>query len=241
MIKKLISQVNFAFFSRTFLAPFGVAFFGILLILLFVVVPFVTLDVGYVMSSPVVPQYLKSAAGFEEFSFSELGRTGVLGLNITTESAEIIRDIPMTFSLSIPKLKIKDALVETNSSNLDPTKLLGHYKGTALPGQTGNALIYGHSVLPIFYNPKNYKTIFSTLPSLESGDEITVAFAGYKYKYKVIKKITQKPSDVDVFDPNPAGLSVRSSTITLLTCVPPGSKTYRLSVVALKTGEGEKL
>jgi sortase A len=146
-------------------------------------------------------------------------------------SKAVVNSTPKIFYITIPRLNIKDAKVETDSTNLSPDHILGHYKGTAYPGELGNSLIYGHSVLPIFYSPKNYKTIFSTLPTLAEGDKFSVSFSGNEFEYKVVTKLTLKPDQVDVFDSNPARLVNKSSTVTLLTCVPPGSKTYRLLVV----------
>jgi sortase A len=40
------------------------------------------------------------------------------------------------------------------------------------PGEYGNIVIFGHSTLPQLYNPKDYKTIFTYLPSLEKKDHI---------------------------------------------------------------------
>ena len=69
------------------------------------------------------------------------------------------------YTISIPKLKIENATVAIGGEDL--AKSLIQYPGTALPGKAGNAVIFGHSILPIFYNPKNYIAIFSTLPTLK--------------------------------------------------------------------------
>ena len=80
------------------------------------------------------------------------------------------------YNLSIPKLKIEDAVVAIGGEDL--SKSLVQYPGTALPGKNGNAVIFGHSILPIFFNPKNYMAIFSTLPTLKNGDEIYIKYDG---------------------------------------------------------------
>ncbi|MBI1869423.1 hypothetical protein HYS11_00445, partial [Candidatus Gottesmanbacteria bacterium] len=67
----------------------------------------------------------------------------------------------IAYHLSIPKLRIKNANVVIGGDDLD--KSLIHYGGTAIPGDYGNGVIFGHSVLPVFFNPENYLTIFSTL------------------------------------------------------------------------------
>jgi len=63
-----------------------------------------------------------------------------------------------TYRLSIPKLKISEAVVVINGEDLKNT--LVQYPGTALPGRFGNTVVFGHSVLPQFFNPKLYDTFF---------------------------------------------------------------------------------
>ena len=64
-----------------------------------------------------------------------------------------------SYELSIPKLKINNALVTISADDLKDTLI--HYGGTGLPGQYGSAVIFGHSALPQFYSPTDYKAIFS--------------------------------------------------------------------------------
>lgn len=129
------------------------------------------------------------------------------------------------YTLSIPRLKIENAVVEIGG--LDIKKKLIQYPGTANPGQPGNAVIFGHSVLPQFFNPKNYLTIFSTLPMLKSGDEILVNFDGVVYKYQVEQMIEVSPDDISVLEQR-----YNDSYLTLITCVPPGTYLRRLVVRA---------
>lgn len=129
------------------------------------------------------------------------------------------------YTLSIPRLKIFNATVEIGGEDLK--KSLIHYGGTSLPGEFGNAVIFGHSVLPQFFNPKNYLTIFSTLPELEKGDEILVNFDGIQYRFQVYKMIEVDPEDLVVLEQRYDG-----SYLTLVTCVPPGTYWKRLAVRA---------
>jgi sortase A len=148
------------------------------------------------------------------------------------EKNEFITPTPEYFYLSIPKLGIKNALVEANSDNLNPVNSIGHYPGTELPGERGNAFIFGHSVLPWFFNPKNYKTIFSTLPELEINDEIIITINGKELTYTVESKEELPPDKVQPLgEIKPAYLN--ESTIVLMTCSPPGTKLKRLLVNAV--------
>lgn len=125
------------------------------------------------------------------------------------------------YTISIPSLEISEAVVEIGGEDLG--KSLIHYLGTAFPGQYGNVVIFGHSVLPQFFNPENYKTIFSTLPTLEEDDEILVDFDGISYRYQVTEMVEVEPEDVSVLEQRYDG-----EYLTLITCVPPGTYLRRL-------------
>lgn len=129
------------------------------------------------------------------------------------------------YSLSIPKLGIKDAVVSTIDNNLD-THLV-NYQGTAVPPDKGNAVIYGHSTLPQLFNQKDYKTIFATLHNLKTGDEFSINALGVSYLYKIFKITIVDPSDTSVFSQD-----YNESYITLVTCTPPGTTWKRLIIKA---------
>jgi sortase A len=130
-----------------------------------------------------------------------------------------------SYTLSIPKLGISDAVAIIGAEDL--SKSLIQWGGTALPGEFGNTVIFGHSVLPTFFNPKNYTTIFSTLPTLEEKDEIFVYFDGITYKYQVFEMKVVEPQDISVLEQK-----YDDSYISLITCVPPGTYWKRLVVKA---------
>ena len=119
------------------------------------------------------------------------------------------------YTVTIPKLKIDSASVAIGGEDL--SKNLIQYPGTALPGKRGNAVIFGHSVLPIFYNPKNYISIFSLLPTLRQGDMIYISYDGVSYTYRIESMFEVMPTDIQVLDQDST-----DSFLTLVTCVPPG-------------------
>lgn len=131
------------------------------------------------------------------------------------------------YTISIAKLKIEGATVAIGGEDL--SKSLIQYPQTALPGKRGNSVIFGHSILPIFYNPKDYISIFSILPTLKEGDEILVNYDGVSYKYEVETKFEVLPQELQVLEQD-----VSDSFLTLVTCVPPGDprKPRRLIVRA---------
>lgn len=133
------------------------------------------------------------------------------------------------YKLSIPKLNIADARVAVGGEDLSTS--LVHYLPSTLPGEYGNVAIFGHSTLPQLYDKKNYKTIFTYLPSMEKGDNIIVNVGGLSYEYEVFDMFVVKPDNVSVLDQK-----YDASYLTLVTCVPPGTYWLRLIVRAKLKG-----
>lgn len=130
------------------------------------------------------------------------------------------------FSLTIPRLQVEGAKVVVFTN--DFSKNLALLPGTSLPGTIGNVFITGHSALPAFSSPTDYKSIFTELPKLEFGDEVSVKTETGEYRYLVEKTIVVDPDNVSVIaPPDPFGYY-----LTLMTCVPPGLSTQRLVVRA---------
>lgn len=132
-----------------------------------------------------------------------------------------------SYSLSIPRLKITEATVKVDG---EIDKNLVHFPGTAPPGKTGKAVIFGHSSLVQFFSPKNYKSIFSTLPSLKKGEEILVDYDGVRYTYLVEKLEEVQPNESSIL-----AQRYDDSYLSLVTCVPPGTFLRRLVVTARLT------
>lgn len=129
------------------------------------------------------------------------------------------------YTLSIPKLNIVNAKVSIGSNDL--SKHLVDYMTQSLPGEYGNNSIFGHSSLPQLYNVKDYKTIFTYLPSLERGDKVFATVEGKEYEYEVYDMFVVKPDEVSVLEQR-----LDASYLTLITCVPPGTYNERLVVRA---------
>ena len=138
---------------------------------------------------------------------------------------QLVDNYQSTYYLTIPKLNIKDAVVTLGS--MDLKKSLIQYPQTALPGQLGNTVVFGHSVLPQFFSPKNYLTIFSTLYKLKQGDEILLEYDRSKYKYVVEEMFEVKPTNLSVLEQR-----FDNKTLTLITCSPPGTYLRRLIIKA---------
>jgi sortase A len=128
-----------------------------------------------------------------------------------------------TYSLSIPKLNIVNAVVSTVDNDL--ASHLVNYGGTAIPGEKGNAVVFGHSTLPQLYDAKSYKTVFTYLYELSPGDEIIVNVGKSTYKYQVQNITVVDPENTSILEQ-----SFDDSYLTLVTCTPPGTTWKRLVV-----------
>jgi len=171
--------------------------------------------------------YSKSTSILGEMTtdYTQLSNWFVDDPNNNPSSKILSSDNQTTYTISIPKLNIKDAVVTIGS--MDLKKSLIQYPQTALPGQLGNAVVFGHSVLPQFFNSKSYLTIFSTLYKLKQGDEIIVNFDKSTYKYVVEEMYEVQPTDLSVLEQR-----FDTKNLTLITCSPPGTILRRLVIHA---------
>ncbi len=119
--------------------------------------------------------------------------------------------------IRIPVIGINQVVVEgTNTPDL--RKGPGHYTGTPLPGQAGNASIAGHRT--------TYGHPFYNLDSVKVGDPIVLTTLQGIFVYDTTKSFVVSPSDTSVVD------NVIANQLTLTTCNPRFSATTRLVVQA---------
>lgn len=124
-------------------------------------------------------------------------------------------------TITIPEIDLSMVVVEgTGDAQLQAGP--GHYPGTPLPGERGNAAIAGHrtTYLHPFYN----------LNELVPGDPITIETVQGIFLYHVTGSEAVPPTDVSVVDPT------RRPMLTLTTCNPRFSASQRLVVHAVLVG-----
>ena len=122
--------------------------------------------------------------------------------------------------LSIPALGLTTVVVEgTSEAQLQMGP--GHYPGTPLPGQAGNAAIAGHRT--------TYLHPFYSLDHLRPGDPVTVVTLQGTFTYRVTGSQVVAPDDVSPVAPTP------TPELTLTTCTPLYSASERLVVHATLT------
>jgi sortase A len=129
------------------------------------------------------------------------------------------------FYLTIPKLGIENAYVSMtdNDVNLHPI----WFPGTAVPPQTGNTAIFGHSTLPQWFDPHNPHAIFATALDLTVGDTIILTVGSKEYTYHIIKMYIVPADDTSYLSQDSDG-----SYVSIITCTPPGTTWRRLVIKA---------
>jgi sortase A len=123
--------------------------------------------------------------------------------------------------IRIPKIGVEKAVVE-GVGVPDLRKGPGHYPGTPLPGQPGNAAVAGHRT--------TYGAPFYDLDQLGAGDEIDVTTLQGDYRFVVDRTQVVRPDQVEVIAPT------AESRLTLTTCNPRFSSRQRLVVSAVLVG-----
>ncbi len=119
--------------------------------------------------------------------------------------------------IRIPVIGINQVVVE-GINTPDLRKGPGHYIGTPLPGQSGNAAIAGHRT--------TYGHPFYNLDSVKVGDPIVLTTLQGIFVYDATKSFVVSPSNTDVIK------NVFADMLTLTTCNPRFSASTRLVVQA---------
>lgn len=117
--------------------------------------------------------------------------------------------------------------ITVNEANFQTALQKGvvHYPNTAVPGEPGNVVIFGHSSGQV-WAPGDYKFIFARLEKLKPGDKIFLDYQGQRYTYEINELRVVKPTEMSVLKQD-AG-----HNLTLITCTPVGTNTNRLIVSA---------
>ncbi len=103
---------------------------------------------------------------------------------------------------------------------------IGHYEGTAMPGEVGNFAVAGHRV--------TYGKPFNRVEELQVGDPLVVQTETTWYVYRVTSTQVVTPRDVQVIAPTPNQPDVAPTvaSMTLTTCHPMFSARERFIVHA---------
>ena len=112
--------------------------------------------------------------------------------------------------LDIPSINFTQAIVD-GVSNESIKYYVGHFEGTAMPGEKGNFALAAHNV-------SSYSDAFKNLHKLSQGDIVKVKTKDYEFIYEVTDNFIVKPENVEVLD------QTADSTITMITCTADGKE-----------------
>ncbi|MDD4027330.1 MAG: sortase [Candidatus Shapirobacteria bacterium] len=161
----------------------------------------------------------------------------VYQLSKSFPSEKEIKPVNTDFSIVIPKIKVNANVVK----NVDPfdsriyqkalTEGVAHAKGSGLPGFPGNTFIFAHSAIN-WYQASQYNSIFYLTNKLEPGDEIFIYYKGSKYRYSVTEKKIVAANEISYLSDSQNATTQSTSSLTLMTCWPPGTDLNRLIILA---------
>ena len=120
--------------------------------------------------------------------------------------------------LTIPRIGMNAVAIVEGTDENQLQEGPGHYLGTPLPGEAGNAAIAGHRT--------TYGAPFYNLNELQAGDPITVQTSQGTFTYQVVNSHVVLPSNTAVLDAS------TGPELTLTTCNPRYSSSTRLVVTA---------
>ncbi len=152
----------------------------------------------------------------------------VVTAGINTSMPTAVPELPT--KIEIPAINLAATVANPTTTSiaiLDEELLKGavRYPTSAMLGEIGNVILFGHSsYLPVVGN-QAYKT-FNGIQKLVKGDVVTVYSAGTAYTYQVRSVTKESANDAAI------PLSVAGRVLTLATCDSFGAKTDRFVVVA---------
>ncbi len=131
---------------------------------------------------------------------------------------------PVRIVINSPRVQV-DASIYGGDDWYTLIKGVGHYLGSANPGESANMVLTAHNDI--------YGEIFRDIQYLEPGDEVRVqANNGRWHTYAVFDKQIVGPNDVWVLEPG------NSPIVTLITCHPYRVNTHRMIVFASLIASG---
>ena len=164
----------------------------------------------------IITPFITPSANAKDIPVIMTDITSEQAANPTVIVPKIGIQIPVDFTLNTTD----EAAVENSLNNG-----VVHYASTALPGQNGNAALFGHSSQNIF-NSGKYKFAFVRLRELTTGDIFYITYQGKTYGYQVFAREIVPPTQISVLTDTKG----EQATAVLITCDPPGFSTNRLVV-----------
>ena len=130
--------------------------------------------------------------------------------------------------IKIPKIKVSENLIE--GINNEMYYGIGHYPGTAMPGEKGNCVVAGHRNHVLAHALRH-------LDKVVAGDTVEITYNGSVFVYEVVQTMVVNPDEVWVMGSKV--LEGKTHVLTVITCTPPFNPTQRLIVHAALVGAPE--
>jgi sortase A len=119
-------------------------------------------------------------------------------------------------TIAVAKLNLNTTLFEGVTLTTLNKVGVGHWPGTALPGQTGNMVVAGHRV--------THSRPFRNIDTLGPGDEVIFTIGGGQHTYTFASNEIVPPNAMRIVSQG------ADATATLFACHPPGSARFRFVV-----------
>lgn len=179
-----------------------------------------------------VPYYVDGSASRDNVALSNLPELGeeITQIGHPMSNLEESMTGVMPSRISIPSINLDLPIQNPETRDIDALDALlkagpARYVDSALLGEKGNVLIFGHSShLPVVHN-QMYKA-FNRVPELVAGDTITVSGGGKEYFYSVVS-VRRADANEEQID-----ISRSGNRLTIVTCDTLTSKSTRWIVEA---------
>lgn len=218
--------------------PKLLVFIGIALILSQVIPLGLSLFSGYSLSAnsstflPVTDAFLQKLSAIK---FIDPGAAWFEAVVAQNHTQLINTEYKKTMKITLVKSGINRINLATNIPGSNPAIYdealkhgVAHLKGTAIPGDPGLSVIYGHSGVPTFLVGKSSpQIVFSLLDTVSIGDTMSIDRDGRELRYVVSGKKIIEPQDLSFM-----GEQTEKERAILLTCWPRGIGTKRLIIIA---------
>lgn len=159
-----------------------------------------------------------------------LAAVSIPNITLDAKVSEPIAVVELPIKIEAPAIGLATTIENptvTDIVSLDKELLKGavRYPTSALLGETGNVVLFGHSsYLPVVRN-QAYKA-FNDIQKLVAGDVVTVYSSDTAYTYQVRSVERESTNNAGIL------LSVTGRVLTLATCDSFGAKTDRFVVTA---------
>lgn len=139
-----------------------------------------------------------------------------------SNSGEIKPYVPIKLEIPSQNITLPIFPAQISNNHWETTdKGVSYVISSAIPGETGNSILYGH----------NFTNILGSLPNVKPGEKIIITFTnGVKRTFTTDKTAIVSPSDGSVLD------ATKEKTLTIYTCT-GFLDTKRFVVKALLTSE----